>query len=465
MSDNEQVDEPQIDNPDVQGDEPPQDEGNEPKPEDEPPKQDEPNQDKPEDGEPKPEGENPDGEKKEGEEGEEGEKKVIEPPEPEVELPTLNKAEDKKRTMRIIKKGLTKIQKTNDNNGYAFTDMNVSGQEILNLYDILSLYPHVRYANFSKNKIDDISTVDMMPYLLTLNASENLIDNVKVFTYQKLFYVTELDLSSNKISRLPGIVLPCLRKLVLDNNVIDNCDEFRGHPKLEVLSLKKNKLKSCKGIRNSPNLQSVDVSENEITHIYDILNVPALKKLNLTKNKIAGLEKALPALPSLEELNLTENLMTDSTHLRKLSEIPSLKTFICTGNPMNEEIGDGLKKLLIKLFMPKAKPSDVTVEPRKVPPMIPPLVKVNEDDVIPEEDLAPAWDELVEEEKKRIEEEEARKAEEEEKKRQEEEERKRKEEEEAAAKEAEAEAEKERLREQAQREAADKKEVDTEDQE
>lgn len=449
MSDNEQVDPQAEENPEVQPEEQVVEEGEDIKQNAEEPKLEEPN-------EPKPEDENPDGEKKEGEEGEEGEKKIIEPPEPDVELPTLNLAEDKKRTMRIIKRGLSKIQKVNDNSGYAFTEMNVENKEILGLYDILSLYPHVRYANISNNKINDISTVDMMPYLLQLNASKNLIQNMKVFTYQKLFYVIELDLSNNKITRIPGIVLPCLRKLNLNENQIDNCDEFRGHGKLETLSLRKNKLRICK-IRNMPNLQDLDVSENEIEHFYDISNTPNLKNLNLKKNKIAALEKNLPALPNLQTLNLEENQMTDASHLKRLSELPALKTFLCVSNPMNEEIGDNLKKMLIKMFLPKPKPSDVAELGKKgTPAMVPDLKLVNEDEVA-QEDKDALWEESVEEEKKRIEEEEARRLEEEERRKQEEEDRRRREEEAAAAAEAEAEAERERQKELAQKEAAENK--------
>jgi hypothetical protein len=42
--------------------------------------------------------------------------------------------------------------------------------------------------------------------------------------------------------------LPRLRRLNLSENEIVNCDEFIGHPNVEILELRKNKLKNVIGL-------------------------------------------------------------------------------------------------------------------------------------------------------------------------------------------------------------------------
>lgn len=162
-------------------------------------------------------------------------------------------------------------------------------------------------------------------------------------------------------------------------------------------------------------------------------------------NKIEVLKSPLPQLPKLSLLNLDENIIADVKTFYNLREIPSLKTLLCNNNPFLEELGNGLKKELIRQFLP-----DPTVEDLKdlneevkmpTPPMIPDLTLINEDEVV-QEDKDDVWQEKKEEEQKRIEEEEERRREEEERKR-EEEERLRREEEERLAEEERLRAEEE----------------------
>lgn len=73
-----------------------------------------------------------------------------------------------------------------------------------------------------------------------------------------------MNLTGNKITRLEHLKLNKLRKLILNENEINNCENFEGHPTLEILEIKTNKLKDLTGIKNCPNLKELYVDENEL---------------------------------------------------------------------------------------------------------------------------------------------------------------------------------------------------------
>jgi Leucine-rich repeat (LRR) protein len=105
------------------------------------------------------------------------------------------------------------------------------------------------------NSIKDISSVNLVPYLLSLDASRNKIVNIDCLTLDnKLEYLQDLNLSGNKIIELVPIKLPNLRVLNLSKNKIISLEKFSGHSMLEKLDLKKNKLRKLSGLKNVPKL-------------------------------------------------------------------------------------------------------------------------------------------------------------------------------------------------------------------
>ena len=105
------------------------------------------------------------------------------------------------------------------------------------------------------NSIKDISSVNLVPYLLSLDASRNKIVNIDCLTLDnKLEYLQDLNLSGNKIIELVPIKLPNLRVLNLSKNKIISLEKFAGHSMLEKLDLKKNKLRKLSGLKNVPKL-------------------------------------------------------------------------------------------------------------------------------------------------------------------------------------------------------------------
>ena len=60
-----------------------------------------------------------------------------------------------------------------DGSSYAYVNLNLEEKELEELGDHLRLYHHLRFLNLSKNQLKNISELAYLPYLLTVNASEN----------------------------------------------------------------------------------------------------------------------------------------------------------------------------------------------------------------------------------------------------------------------------------------------------
>lgn len=93
-----------------------------------------------------------------------------------------------------------------------------------------------------------------------MNASDNQIDEINLLTESQtiLKFLQKVDLSKNKLTKLPQIVAPSICNLNLDENEIAECD-FTGHPCIKVLSLNKNKLVSGAGLSNLAKLEELSI--------------------------------------------------------------------------------------------------------------------------------------------------------------------------------------------------------------
>uniref|UniRef100_A0A7S3IV55 Uncharacterized protein n=1 Tax=Strombidium inclinatum TaxID=197538 RepID=A0A7S3IV55_9SPIT len=173
---------------------------------------------------------------------------------------------------------------------------------------------------------------------------------------QHLRFLTKVDLTGNKITKLRKILCPELKNLVLDQNEIAEC-ELNQHTALEHLSLNKNKLVSLAGLANLTNLKTLSVSENEnLTSISGITNCPNLKKLVVSANpKLEGFDK-VPDLPGLEEITLNGCPIAKVEDVEKLGSLKNLKAINIAETPLAEEKGDDIKKeILIALDQLKIK--------------------------------------------------------------------------------------------------------------
>ncbi len=341
--------------------------------------------------------------------------------------PKPDPLEDRNKTRELIKSGLTQISKTANGSGYAYVNLSLIEKEIIDLYDLMPNYPHLRYLNISNNKIKDLSGLKSLNYLIFLNASGNQLTDIEFLNERGcLGYLQLVILSNNKIKKLTPIQVPKLRKLNLNGNRIEDLTEFKGHHALEILELRKNRLQNLEGLKDLHNLLELYIAENFLTSFKEIKNMPQLKKLHLRGNRIENFNFELPELPHLYHLNIRENKLSDLKSIINLKKYPTLLSLTMHQNPAIDEVGEGAKKeiLMILGYLSRVNKEEVTKEDRDDAKN-----ELKERKRIDEEKRKEAEEEERQRVQKEMEEEEERKKEEEEKKREEDE---RKGEEEAA---------------------------------
>ncbi|XP_060857640.1 leucine-rich repeat and fibronectin type III domain-containing protein 1-like protein [Metopolophium dirhodum] len=172
-------------------------------------------------------------------------------------------------------------------------------------------------------------------HLRHLSLQDNKIDEIP--NLEGLINLTLLDLSRNRISRVPDDVFASLKNLqtikLADNNLTLSKNAFRGlENSLKNLNLKgtnQKYLPEC--IRNLKNLAFLDLAQNILSelpgtsgHIFQGLG--ALTALNLERNVIQSLgEFTFDGVKNtLSSLSLLNNLLTDYPTIA-ISKLPELR--------------------------------------------------------------------------------------------------------------------------------------------
>ena len=83
---------------------------------------------------------------------------------------------------------------------------------------------------------------------------------------QQLRFLTNVDLSGNKLTKLRQLMCGNLRTLKVDNNSIEACD-LVSHSTLTSISAVKNKLTNLDGFHNLGELTDLNLASNEITSL------------------------------------------------------------------------------------------------------------------------------------------------------------------------------------------------------
>ncbi|CDW77484.1 leucine-rich repeat-containing protein 23 [Stylonychia lemnae] len=238
-----------------------------------------------------------------------------------------------------------------DGSSYAYVNLNLEEKELQELGDQLRLYQHLRFLNLSKNQLQDLSEVTYLPYLLTLNTSENQINDITFFrnSPNSLQYLQLVNLSKNKLQELTAIQQPRITRLILNENEIASAAQFQPGQSLKILELRKNKLTNCAGLSNIGSLEELFLAENEISDISGLFGLYSLKRLHLRNNKITSLDDLPNDLTSLESINIRENQVA-SLNLTGLTRAPRLNKLSMQANPIVEEKGEDFKKEVL-IFM------------------------------------------------------------------------------------------------------------------
>ena len=82
--------------------------------------------------------------------------------------------------------------------------LNLEEKELDDIGDLLSNYEHLRDLNLNKNKLDNIDKLRSLKYLQVLSIQENQLKDIEFMceNSQQLRFLTKVDLSSNKLTKL-----------------------------------------------------------------------------------------------------------------------------------------------------------------------------------------------------------------------------------------------------------------------
>ena len=164
-------------------------------------------------------------------------------------------------------------------------------------------------------------------------------------------YLKKLDLSKNKLKSFSSKVTANLNHLILNGNEINTID-LDNLLALIVIEVRSNKLNTIENIDKCGLIEEVYAAENELTTLNLFQSLLKLKKLHLRKNKIDQVELASEQwLPSLEYLNLRENLIKEEESVKRIIQIKKLKQFNVLANPVCEENEDLIPRLFEQHFL------------------------------------------------------------------------------------------------------------------
>jgi len=209
------------------------------------------------------------------------------PPEPKIELPPAIPPPLISLDSNLLGRCVSQVGKTYDGLSYAFTTLTAESKELEIIGDKLKDFKYLRNVSLAKNLLKSLKEIKDLPYLLTLNGSQNQVEEIDFMDdATKLMYLQTVNLSQNQIKEIPDIKLINLLNLNLTSNLINSALKFKGHETLIKLELRKNKLTSFKGIANMPKLQELFAAENEITSLEGLENLPSLVKLHVRKNPV-----------------------------------------------------------------------------------------------------------------------------------------------------------------------------------
>jgi len=256
-----------------------------------------------------------------------------------------------------------------------------------------SLY-YVRRLDLSDNRITQLSLPSVMSQLNYFSAARNLLLEFPA-GLRSTPLLLSLDLSSNRISRLPRFDLFSNNRMQLidfSNNALENIDDMRYLGSVDVLNLSRNRLSSVDAaiLNRTTTVQLLDLSRNRfvrapssITRASDVvINLRLdhnrisslsdwtastvyrsnLEKLSLRGNVIRELPTSFMSAvrASLTELDLRDNGLT-TLDRQLFDDVPYLTGVLLAGNPLDCDCRLAwLRQLALRVTVDKARCSSPT---------------------------------------------------------------------------------------------------------
>uniref|UniRef100_A0ABI7WRU3 Guanylate kinase-like domain-containing protein n=1 Tax=Felis catus TaxID=9685 RepID=A0ABI7WRU3_FELCA len=193
--------------------------------------------------------------------GDEGESEVESEESSESEMLNLEEEFDGVLREEVVANALHQLGRSGSGTEQVYLNLTLSGCGLIDI-SILCEYVHLQKLDLSLNKIEDLSCVSCMPYLLELNASHNKLTTFFNFKPPKNLK------SNNQIEKMTGL------------------EELKA---LQVVDLSHNQISSLQGLENHDFLEVINLEDNKIAELGEIdyiENLPLLRVVNFLRNPV-----------------------------------------------------------------------------------------------------------------------------------------------------------------------------------
>lgn len=228
--------------------------------------------------------------------------------------------------------GITDAQSFFDETGYLLDNFSIVGNRITASYNgFFDDYYGLSYLAIDKvNKIKNNS----LEILILSNNNLTYISGLGFLPNLKT-----LDVSDNQINIISGLEnISSLTIFRASNNQIPEITGLENLVNLIELTLSNNQISIISGLSNLNSLTGLTLSNNQISIISGLSNLNNLVVLNLSNNQISSLLSMsnILDLPSLNNIQLKNNLLTSSSYAEALNILDSYtgipKTIYLKGN-------------------------------------------------------------------------------------------------------------------------------------
>eukprot|EP00112_Aurelia_sp_Birch-Aquarium-sp1_P007255 Seg179.4 transcript_id=Seg179.4/GoldUCD/mRNA.D3Y31 product="Leucine-rich repeat-containing protein 23" protein_id=Seg179.4/GoldUCD/D3Y31 len=269
---------------------------------------------------------------------------------------------DNPLTREMIADALSLICKTGNGLAHAYVKLDLHDKLITDI-SLLNCYIHLRYVDIKGNKLKEITTLNSLTHLLTLNADKNLLRSAKM---DEMPYLQVASFANNKIMDTEGLNHPLLESLNLKNNQIIDVTGLdpKKLARLKVLELRGNKMVNTKGIE-LPNLARLYLGGNDIVEIEGLSELQNLVFLHLRENKIEKLDGFSEQMKCLQYLNLRKNDIAEFSEVAKLKCLPKLRALVLLENPVYLENGYRIEILILLRRLERLDKDPVNEEERQ----------------------------------------------------------------------------------------------------
>ncbi|MFL0268872.1 leucine-rich repeat domain-containing protein [Candidatus Clostridium radicumherbarum] len=180
---------------------------------------------------------------------------------------------------------------------------------------------HITYLHLYNKNISDISGIENLSSLQTLDLENNQISDISAMNGLTNLQFLNLDL--NGISDISALKeLTNLQDLYLDSNRISDFSALKGLINLKYLKLIDNQISDISVLKELTNLQELYLSNNEISDISALRGLTNLHQLELMNNQISDIN-ALTGLTNLLDLGLTGNQISAVDQQKLKTALPN----------------------------------------------------------------------------------------------------------------------------------------------